>query len=209
MGVKIIIANGANDSVTPAQLLEHWMGHHARLVGKLLAPQRYTVTEIIKPKRGYHGVATVHLPDDQTDALNAPAPELEADPFYDMISTRTVMNVTEHVIVDGVPDPDGFKVMGFVRRSPDISAAQFFTHWLEIHAPNVAEHLGVTKGALRYVVNHDTSAADDALFHGVAELWYSDANASVAHLGAVPDDGFGAMSSDILYLKGHEHALIG
>lgn len=209
MGVKIIIANGANDTVTPAQLLEHWRGHHAGLVGEHVAPERYAITELVKPKRGYHGIATMHLRDDQADALNPAPAELQADPFYDMIGTRTVMNVAEHVIVDGVPDPEGFKITAFVRRAPDVTAAQFFAHWLEVHAPNVAEHLASTEGALRYVVNHDTQASDDALFHGVAEIWYSDAEASKAHLGAVPDDGFLAISSDTLFLMGHEQVMIG
>ena len=209
MGLKIIIANGANDTVTPAQLLGHWRGDHTKLVGEHIAPERYAITELVKSKRGYHGIATMHLRDNQADVLNPAPPELQADPFYDMIGSRTVMNVTEHVVVDGVPDPEGFKITGFVRRAPDVSASQFFAHWLELHAPNVAEHLVATKGALRYVVNHDTQAADDALFHGVAEIWYSDAEASKTHLDAVPDDGFMGVSSDILFLTGHEQVLIG
>ncbi|MGF1595818.1 MAG: EthD domain-containing protein [Acidimicrobiales bacterium] len=209
MGVKIIIANGANDTVTPAQLLDHWRGHHAGLVKEHLAPERYTVTELVKANRGYHGIAVLHLGAERAGALDQPPPEIQADPFYAMIGTRTVMRVTEHVIVDGDPAPDGFKVTAFVRRAPDVTAARFFDHWLDAHAPNVAEHLEATDGALRYVVNHDLDAPDDALFHGVAELWYRDADASKAHLGAVPDDGFNALTSDGLFLRGNEQVLIG
>jgi len=209
MGVKFIIANGANDTVSGTQLLEHWRSHHAGLVGEHVGPQRYAVTELVKPQRGYHGIATLHLRDDQRDVLSPPPPELQADPFYDMIGVRTVMEVTEHVIVDGEPVPDGFKITAFVRRSPDVAADRFFDYWLDIHAPNVAKGLEATDGGLRYVVNHDTEADDDAPFHGAVELWYRDGEASKAHLGAVPEDGFNAMCGDSLFMMGQEQVLIG
>jgi hypothetical protein len=209
MGTKIIIANGANDTVTPAQFLDHWRNHHAGLVATHVGPQRYAVTELEKPKAGYHGVAVLHLGDDQADALASPPPEIQADPFYGMIAQRTVLNVTEHVVVDGEAPSGGYKVSAFVRRDPGVSAEDFFGHWLDVHAPNVAEHMRGVEGAYRYVVNHAVDAPDDAPFHGVAELWYRDADAQKAHLGSVPDDGFEAMSSNILFLKGTEQVLIG
>lgn len=209
MGVKIIIANGANDTVTSTQLLEHWRGHHAGLVAEHVGPVRYAVTELIKPQRGYHGIATMHLRDDQGDALRTPAPELQADPFYNMIDVRTVMNVSEHVIVDGEPVANGFKTTAYLRRSPEVTADRYFEHWLDVHAPNVAKSLEATDGGLRYVVNIDTEADDDALFHGVAEVWYRDVDASKVHLGSISDDGFGALSADTLFLMGHEQVLIG
>ena len=208
MGMKLIIANGANDTVTPAQLLEHWRGHHAQLVGEHIGPQRYAVTEVAKPQQGYHGIATMHLGDDQANALDPAPPALRADPFYDMIGPRTVMQATEHVIVDGDPVPDGIKITAFVSRSPDIAADRFFSVWLDDHAPNVAKHLAATDGGLRYVVNHATDTADDAPFHGVVELWCRDAEAMRAHLSAVPDDDFTNMTGDALFLLGHEQVLI-
>lgn len=208
MGVKLIIANGANDTATQAKLLDHWRGHHAGLVAKLIAPERYTVTEV-QASRGYHGIATMHLRDDQAAALAPPPAELQADPFYDMIGTRTVMNVAEHVIVDGEGDPDGLKVAAFVRRAPGVEAAEFFDYWLQTHAPNVASAVEATDGALRYTVNHDLDADDDAPFHGVAEVWYRDVDASKAHTAALPDDDFGALTSDMMFLRGPEQVLIG
>ena len=205
---KIIIANGANDTVTPQQLLEHWRTHHAELVRRHLAPQRYTLTTLHKPKRGYHGIATLHLRDDQRDLLSDLPEPIRADPFYGMIGVRTALRVDEHVIADGDTSGAGVKIAAFVRRRPDVSPEQFFDHWLTIHAPNVADHLRRTDGALRYTVNHATDASDDAPFHGVAELWYTDEAASVAHLGAVPLDGFEQLSSDIVFLKGSEAVLV-
>jgi hypothetical protein len=205
---KFIIANGANDTVTAEQLLHHWGTHHAGLVRTHLAPLRYALTTLAKPKRGYHGIATLHLRDDQRELLaDLPAP-IRADPFYGMIGVRTALRVDEHVIVDGDAAAATFKVTAFVRRRHDVPAEQFFHHWLAVHAPNVAEHLRETEGAYRYVVNHAPDAGDDAPFHGVAELWYADEAASHAHLGAVPDDGFEALSSDILFLKGGEQVLV-
>ena len=209
MTVKLIIANGANDTVAPTQLLEHWRSHHARLVSEHVGPQRSALTELVKPKRGYHGIATLHLDDDQPDVLRTPPPEIRADPFYDMIGARIVMEVTEHVIVDGEPVTDGFKTTAFVRRSPGVAADHFFEYWLEVHAPNVATSLGATDGGLRYVVNHDTDADDDAPFHGVAEVWYRDGDAAKAHLSAVGDDGFNALCADAMFTMGHEQVLIG
>jgi len=204
---KIIIANGANETVTPDRLLEHWRTRHATLVREHLAPRRYTLTTLTRPERGYHGIATLHLRDDQRRLLDDLPEPVRADPFYGMIGARTALRVDEHVIVDGDTTDAGFKLVAFVRRHPDVDAATFFGHWLDVHAPNVAEHLGRTAGALRYVVNHATDAPDDAPFHGVAELWYSDRAASRAHLRAVPPDGFEAMSSDILFLEGTEDVL--
>lgn len=209
MGVKFIIANGANDSVTSAQLLEHWRTHHAELVRQHVGPERYALTELAKSPRGYHGIATLHLGDDQRDVMSAPPPEIEADPYYGMIGPRTVMAVTEHVIVDGEPVPNGVKTTAFLRRSPDVAADHFFDHWLDVHAPNVAASLEATDGALRYVVNHAIDADDDTPFHGVAEVWYRDGAASKAHLGAIADDGFNALCADALFMIGHEQVIVG
>ncbi len=210
MGVKYIIANGANDTVTPAQLLEHWRGHHASLVAEHVGPQRYALTELVKPQRGIHGIATLHLNDDQRHVLQTPPPQIQADPYYDMIGARTVLDVTEHVIVDdAAPAGDSFKTTAFVRRAPGVEADRFFDYWLDVHAPNVASTLGATDGGLRYVVNHDTAADDDAPFHGVAEVWYTDGEAAKAHLAAIGDDGFNALCADFLFTMGNEKVLIG
>lgn len=210
MGVKFIIANGANDTVTPAQLLEHWRQHHASLVAEHVGPQRYALTELVKPQRGYHGIATLHLHDEQRDALESPPPQIQADPYYDMIGPRLVMDVAEHVIVDdAAPTGDSFKTTAFVRRSPGVDAEHFFEYWLDVHAPNVATTLGATDGGLRYVVNHDTAADDDAPFHGVAEVWYRDGEVAKAHLAAIGDDGFNALCADFLFTMGNEQVLIG
>lgn len=210
MGVKFIIANGANDTVTPAQLLEHWRGHHASLVAEHVGPQRYALTELTKPQRGYNGIATLHLGDAQRDVLGTPPPEIQADPYYDMIGPRLVMDVTEHVIVDGTaPAGHRFKTTAFVRRAPGVDAGQFFDHWLDVHAPNVAATLGAVDGGLRYVVNHATDADDDARFHGVAEVWYRDGEAAKAHLAAIGDDGFNELCADVLFTMGTEQTLVG
>ncbi len=210
MGAKFIIANGANDTVTPAQLLEHWRQHHASLVAEHIGPQRYALTELVKAQRGYHGIATLHLRDDQRDVLRTPPPQIQADPYYDMIGPRTVMDVTEHIIVDdGGPATGSFKTTAFVRRSPGVDADHFFEYWLDVHAPNVATTLGATDGGLRYVVNHDTEADDDAPFHGVAEVWYRDGEAAKAHLAAIGDDGFNALCADFVFTLGTEQVLIG
>ena len=209
MGVKFIIANGANDTVTPAQLLEHWRTHHAQLVEEHVGPQRYALTELVKPQRGYHGIATLHLGDDQGEIMASLPPEIQADPYYEMIGARTVLGVTEHVIVDGNPAAGGFKTTAFVRRAPDVSADRFFRYWLDVHAPNVAQTLGATDGGLRYVVNHDTEADDDAPFHGVAEVWYRDGDAAKAHLRAIGDDGFTALCADTMFTMGQEQVLVG
>jgi hypothetical protein len=208
VATKIIIANGANDTVTPQALLEHWASHHAGLVRQHIGPQRYALTTLDKAKRGYHGIAVLHLRDDQRDLLTDLPAAIRADPFYGMIGQRTALRVDEHVIVDGDITAARFKVTAFVRRRDDVPAAQYVEHWLGVHAPNVAEHLRRTDGAFRYVVNHATDAPQDAPFHGVAELWYADEAASRAHLGSVPDDGFEALSSDILFLKGREQVLV-
>jgi len=207
VAAKLIIASGANDTVTPEQLLDHWHRHHAGLVIEHLRPQRYAITTV-RPKRGYHGVATLHL--DGTDASFDPLPPaIAADPFYGMLAVRTPLRVTEHVIVDAAAPDGSFRVIALVRRRPEVDVDRFRTHWLEVHAPNVAEHLRRTDGAWRYVVNLATDQADDAPFHGVAELWYRDEAASRAHLGAVPDDGFEALTADIVFLEGDEAVLTG
>ncbi len=209
MATKIIIANGAKHGVNPTVLLERWHTEHAALVGEHLAPSRYAITTVDKPKRGYHGIAIAHLSDGQQDVLANLPQAIRADPFYDMIGARTAMTLSEHVIVDGETTAAGFKIAAFVCRRADVQPEEFFEHWLQIHAPNVAGYLGRTEGALRYVVNHFVDAPQDAPFHGVAELWYTDEAASKAHLGAVPSDGFEELSSDILFLKGRERIMIG
>lgn len=207
MADKLIIANGVRDAVEPTRLLDHWEHVHAPLVLRHRKPTRYALTKVRGKGTRFSGIGTATYADRVPDGPLPP--EIQADPFYEMIDERVVLTTTEHVIVDGPAENHGLKLTVFVRRRPGTSADAFFEHWLDVHGPNMGRHLEATDGGLRYVINFDHGADDDAEFHGVAEVWYRDSEAAKVHTSSLTDDGFGehASAREMLYIAGNEIVL--
>jgi len=205
---KTIVANGPRPGVEPERLLEHWQSAHATLVRTHLAPSPYGLTTLGPAAAPYCGIATLSFAGGRPGGGEIP-PEIRADPFYDMIGARVLLDTVEHVVLDGPRQPHGVKLTVFVRRRAGVGAEDFFGHWLEVHAPSVAAALGLVDGGMRYVVNVARGAPDGAPYHGAAELWYRDSAAARAHADTLVDDGFGryADSAHTLTLAGREQLL--
>jgi hypothetical protein len=104
------------------------------------------------------------------------------------------------------------KVMGQIRRRPDLPLDAFRLHWRTIHrglALRIA-HAGIMRG---YVQNHRLDIAVDGLepvADGVPELWFDDAGA-FERLRTSPSFGDGAFHDEPRFMdtEGYQSLLLG
>jgi hypothetical protein len=180
-----------------------------------MRPDRYAIT-FFDPRDGkatYDGMAALAFDDVEkartVTGRNVPA-EVATDGFVDLVEQpMTALRVVEHVIVPGptggpaTPDERAaaYKMTFLVRPKPGQDLAHIQRHWIEIHAPNVASSF-VASGGVRYVVNLVDLSAGPQEFVGVAELSYRDRDAFKGH--SIADDGFNALTSPSVALRGQE-----
>jgi len=206
-------------------LVRHWREQHAPGVKAHMRPDRYAIT-FFDPDGGprgteasYDGMAALAYDDRErartVTGRNVP-PEVATDGFVDLVEQpMTALRVVEHVIVPGpsgrtaTPEARGgaYKMTFLVRPKAGEDLAHIQRHWLEAHAPNVASNFEAA-GGLRYVVNLvDLSAGPVNEFVGVAELSYRDRASFKGH--AIADDGFNALTSPSVVLRGREWVVAG
>lgn len=65
-----------------------------------------------------------------------------------------------------------FRLNYLVAAKPGTDFDEFYSHWLNVHVPNVDSHLDRT-GGFRYVVNHSFYPRE-APYSGMAELYFHD-----------------------------------
>ena len=219
-GIKTLSPLRRASGVGHDDLVRHWREKHAPGVKAHMRPDRYAIT-FFDPQQGrggdapvYDGMAALAFDDvEQAKAVtgrNVPR-EVATDGFVDLVEQpMTALRVVEHVIVPGPSGPPAtpeeraaaYKMTFLVRPKAGEDLARIQRHWLEAHAPNVASAF-VASGGVRYVVNLvDLSAGSVGEFVGVAELSYRDREAFKAH--AIADDGFNAMTSPSVVLRGRE-----
>lgn len=206
-GTKHLTPIRRGERVTHDQLVEHWRTKHSPGVKALMRPARYSVT-FFDPRDGraaYDGMAAIAY-DTEADwaahnGRNTPQAVVE-DGFVDLVrQPMERMTAVENVIVAGPGDAPAtaaereaaFKMTFLVSVGPGQDLVDVQRHWLELHAPNVASNFQAS-GGVRYVVN--LAATDKPQpFAGIAELWYRDRDAALAH--RIADDGFNAKTTGI------------
>lgn len=123
------------------------------------------------------------------------------DTFQQKANPYVGWPTTEYVVVDGdlplVPntlnDPfpctrSGFlKVTTLLTAKAETDVESLFTHWLDVHAPNVAGVMGQV-GGFRYVISHSMEPAVDP-YVGMAELYFPDKDALRGYLDIYESDG--------------------
>ncbi|MDP6605461.1 MAG: hypothetical protein QF664_04275 [Dehalococcoidia bacterium] len=134
------------------------------------------------------------------------------DGFFDVLEpgAGASLKTTENVVVDGEASQDSEKVVYFVKRGAHVTTDALFAHWRDRHAPNVAAAVERTEGCLRYVISHaDLGVAGS--YDGIAEIWWSSAEARRAGLQGVEDDGFGALidREQTVTIAGSERPIVG
>ena len=102
------------------------------------------------------------------------------------------MFTTENIIVDAEPSADACKWVAFVKKGEGVTREQLFAAWSDGHSPRVADTIARADGrCLRYTTSHANQGANDGPWDGVAELWYTDADAARKGLPASePGDPF-------------------
>ena len=99
-----------------------------------------------------------------------------------------------------------YKVVGLIKRPPDMEFEAFKRWWLEEHAPRVSRWPGL----LKYTVNLCTTP--DQAYDGMAEVWFG-TRADMDAIFARPE-GRGArerataLASDIAILLTEEHLIV-
>ncbi len=201
------------------ELVAHWFANHMPLViaGQQRSAEegrpharRYLATLFDATPDGTHpwdGVAQLWW--DQ--ALPAPAQAhgtTPTDTFQQKAEPYTPWATREYVVLDGSdrlpvepntlnpPFPctrSGFlKVTFLVGAKAGIDHAAFFTHWLDVHVPNVRTVMTAV-GGFRYVVSHSIDPAT-APYAGMAELYFADEAGWKAFRDTITPDGMEAFS---------------
>lgn len=195
--LKRVFGVRRRDGVPHEELVDAWRDEHIPNVLRDLDPDRYAVT-FFRQREGtpFDGMAVLGF----DDAKRGRAAFAPSDPprscAVDALMKRSArgaftFDATEHVQVDGPRGP--FKSVALVTKRPGVPMADLVRHWTEVHAPNVA---GAADGlgGFRYVVSIGEGLAEDAPYHGMAEVYYEDAEAWKAHGRAITPDGFDAFA---------------
>ena len=179
-------------------------------------PDRYRVTFFESRADGspspYDGLAELWFRDrEHLDAWYGEESQRGADNFNELVDSDGCFRLitTEYVMVDGDASRESEKVVYLVKRRDDVSSADFFRHWREVHAPNVRAAVERTEGCLRYAISHAV-AGERGAYDGIAEIWWRDGEARRRGLQGVEDDGFGRLTdpNSIEVLVGHEFAVV-
>ena len=80
-----------------------------------------------------------------------------------------------------------YKVTYLVKAVEGADFAQFYTHWLNIHVPNVRSTMEEV-GGFRYVVSHSIDPKAEP-YAGLAELYFHDETGWARYRQAIKPDG--------------------
>jgi len=207
--LKLVVLARRGEGVSHEQLVEQWQTAHMPAVIRHVQPDRYRVT-FFEPDNGpqFDGMATLWFEDAQRAKRWYTTSDLVTtleDGFFELTDQQPVVLVCEEfVIVDGPAPAEAVKVTGLLHAKPEVDREIFYRSWLEDHAPNVAETLASTEGGLRYVVSHATLGGSKPEYAGLAEVYYTDADAASAHMRKLRPDGFAKYTERADFLNGYE-----
>ena len=125
-----------------------------------------------------------------------------ADTFHEKVEPYWPWATQEWVFVAGklplnvqtlnAPFPctrSGFlKQISLVAAKPGVNIERMFTHWLDVHAPNVQKTMNKV-GGFRYAVSLSMDL-DHAPYAGMAELYFPNADSQGAFWRTIEPDGF-------------------
>ncbi len=159
----------------------YWRNRHPEVVTRLPGIRRYVqnhVTAVLRGDPGWDGIAEVWFDDIESMRANVGSPvlvDIRTDEANFIAAGSMVSIITaEHAIGDGSAGSGEPKVLALVKRSPDLTAAQFQGEWRRGVGPQVADLPGVR----RYVQEHCRlgiyRAGREPAFDGMASLWYGE-----------------------------------
>jgi hypothetical protein len=211
-GAKMQFLIGRRPEATREELIANWFANH---MPDVIASQhraadkgqphatRYIATlynPVPSGEQVWDGIAQLWWDKPLPRATEAHGTE-PRDTFQQKAKPYVAWPTTEYVIVDGtlshVPntlnDPypctrSGFlKVTTLLTARADTNVDDLFAHWLNIHAPNVANVMEQVGGS-RYVISHSIEPAIDP-YVGMAELYFPNKEALRTYLDIYESDG--------------------
>ena len=183
--VKQISAFLKRPELSDAAFRDHWRHRHADVVRRLPGIRQYVQNHVtVKLASGtpsplgtaFDGVAEVWFDDMAAMRGNAnslPLADIRADEANFIAAGSMASIITdEHLVVDGEPSDSSRKLVGLVKRRPELSADGFQDKWLTELGPLVA---GIPN-VCRYVQAHCRPGIyrteREPAFDGMASLWF-------------------------------------
>ena len=212
-GAKMQFLIRRNTHSSREQLIAHWFAHHMpRVIARNEASEaageahfsRYLVTLFdaqTDERNVWDGVAQLWLDEPMARPAHASG-TVPADSFHEKAEPYWPWATEEWVFVDGLLPVEPLTLdapypcsrSGFVKQTSLVAARQevdidaMFSHWLEVHAPNVVRCMEEV-GGIRYMVSLSTDLAH-APYAGMAELYFPDELARQAFWDIIEPDGF-------------------
>ena len=225
--LKWIVPVVRKEGVERESFFEFWRCIHAPHVANLAKPVRYCVTFIDSPgtlggppstdEIRYDGVAELWFRDFEhfNEAFGEQRGALRGiDGFGELIEPTTDgLFTTENIIVDSETPEDALKWVAFVKKGEGVTREQLFAAWTDGHSPRVRNNIARAEGrCLRYTTSHANRGDDGGPWDGVAELWYTDAEAAAKALppSDEPGDPFPPLidASATVILQGKEIVVV-
>ena len=202
--LKWIVPVARKEGVERESFFEFWRCIHAPHVANLAKPERYCVTFFDSPgtlgglpttdEMPYDGVAELWFRDFEhmNEAFSEQRGGLRGiDGFGDLIEPTTDgLFTTENIIVDSETPEDALKWVAFVKKGQGVTREQLFAAWTDGHSPRVRNNIARAEGrCLRYTTSHANTGVEGGPWDGVAELWYTDADAAAKALPPSEEPG--------------------
>jgi hypothetical protein len=211
-GVKIIYLIKRKPATSREELIVHWFANHMPGVisGQKAAADkgrrhatRYFATLFDADRKGRHpwdGMAQLWW-DAPLPIPDEPYGTKPMDTFQEKAEAYIPWTTTEYVVMDDalpvqpltLNDPFPCTRSGFCKISFLVKAKQgtdydaFFSHWLEVHVPNVRSTM-LEVGGFRYCVSHSIDPESDH-YSGLAEIYFPDESGWQGYKETIKPDG--------------------
>lgn len=213
-GAKMLYLIKRRAGTSREELVVHWFANHMPQViqgqhdqasrGRVHAA-RYIATLFDANAAGEHpwdGMAQLWF-DRQLPRPDVPIGTEPTDTFQQKAEPYVPWATREYIVLDGsahlASDPltlnapypstrSGFQKVSFlVKARSDCDYDAFFTHWLDVHVPNVRD-TAIGAGGFGYVVSHSMEPELEA-YAGLAELYFHDKDGWDRYRASIEPDG--------------------
>ena len=211
-GTKVIYLIKRKQTTSREEIIAHWFANHMPAVisnqrssanrGRRHA-NKYIATLFDADRKGeypWDGMAQLWW-DAPLPMPKVPHGTTPTDSFQEKSEPYVPWNTTEYVVMDGslevkpltLNDPFPCTRTGFFKKSflvkakPGIDYEAFFSHWLNVHVPNV-ESTMLKAGGFRYCVSHSVNP-ESGSFAGLAELYFPDESGWAGYKEVIQPDG--------------------
>ena len=215
-GAKMIYLIRRRENTSRAEIIAHWYANHMPGVirnqldsaaGGRRHATKYIATlfnEKLESDRGgihaWDGMAQLWW-DKPLRTPKVPHGTTPTDTFQEKVEPYVPWATTEYVVMDGelpvdpltLNDPFPCTRSGFYKKSflvaakSDTDYEAFFTHWLDVHVPNVRATM-LKVGGFRYCVSHSITPQSEP-YAGLAELYFPDQSGWQDYKKVIQPDG--------------------